>query len=101
MKKHMYLRILWPYILEIIMLGFSDYESSNPLNGIRVDPLIILFFIMPVPFLLSFILFIKNYNRCSKSQKIIFIIIDILALLLLIVSIYIYHGFIAHPFPIL
>lgn len=100
MKKHMYLRILWPYILEIIMLGFLDYRVSGSLS-IWISPFMVASCVMFLPFVLSLFFFIKNYNKCSKSQKIIFVLIDVLALLLLIFCIGVYYTFLTHPFPIL
>ncbi len=96
----MYLRVLWPYIVELIIFFILDYRVSG-YSTISISPLGIAFFVMFLPFILSLFFFIRNYRGCKKSQKIVFILINIFALLSIVFCLSVYYNFIIHPFPIM
>jgi len=94
MKKHMYLRVLWPYVIGLIVLFFLEIKSGNLFDGLPIESILVFWLIMPIPFLLSIFFLIRNYRNFTKYQKIIFISISILMLTFIILSAFIFHEFI-------
>jgi len=96
MKKHMYLRILWPYIVGIAVFIVFYLLNQSTINFIG-DSFISLFFLswlfLPLPLIVSIILLIKDYRSCNLSQKIVCISLNSLALLSIIVSAIFYYNF--------
>ena len=91
MKKHMYLRILWPYFVGLVaFIIFSLWTY----NGIKITFFLASWFIFPIPLIVSVIILIKDYRNCSKSQKIVCISLNSLTLISVILSGVIYYNFI-------
>jgi len=97
MKKHMYLRILWPYFVGLVAFIVFYLSSQSITDFIGDSPFALLFLswlFFSLPLIVSVIILIKDYRNCSKSQKIVCISLNSLTFISVILSGVIYYNFI-------
>ena len=102
MKKHMYLRILWPYLVGICVFIFFSIKGGNIFEGLEVGLFLATWVIMTVPFILSIIFLVKDYRNCSRSQKVVCVSLNSLVFISIVLSGIVYYNFITtFKFPMM
>lgn len=101
MTKHIYLKILWPYLVGVAILvifsAFSGHFLNDFLDNITIIPLLFGWLFFSIPWIVSVVILILNYRHLTAAQKVVLVFVNAAFFALIAMDAVGYYNFISHP----